>query len=330
MAVSGEVDRRAGEQNAVGRPVEHCVEERAVRGRPIGEPGDLAIAAVEHAGQRDEQGRGDRSPHREAGGRRHGDGEGDERDLVRCDAREEGEQRGCDHPLREGAVEPGGDRAVERLARDSQDVAAAVAVVARRVDIEPPRFVADGQRTGDTRVGQHLDGTGEAGVAGGDRHLDGVEQGRAADEGADVEGVVHRELLADRSDTAVGDANLHGVARIDPRRPTEPCVDRHQDLARLHRRLLEPLQQRGREHVVGHHQGERLIADPVTRRQRREPVALPVPLVAHDRHRDAPAPAHLEHVPVDLVGSMARDHHDLVESRLPGAGEGTLDEADTP
>ena len=160
--------------------------------------------------------------------------------------------------------------------------------------------------------------------------LDGVEQGRAADEGADVEGVVHRELLADRSDTAVGDANLHGVARIDPRRPTEPCVDRHQDLARLHRRLLELPQQRGREHVVGHHQGERLIADPVTRRQRREPVALPVPLVAHDRHGDAPAPAHLEHVPVDLVGSMARDHHDLVESRLPGAGEGTLDEADTP
>jgi hypothetical protein len=35
-------------------------------------------------------------------------------------------------------------------------------------------------------------------------------------------------------------------------------------------------------------------------------------------------------VPVDLVGSMARDHHDLVESRLPGAGKGTLDEADTP
>ena len=43
--------------------------------------------------------------------------------------------------------------------------------------------------------------------------------------GADIEGVVHRELLADRSDTAVGDANLHGVARIDPRRQTEPCVD---------------------------------------------------------------------------------------------------------
>ena len=82
--------------------------------------------------------------------------------------------------------------------------------------------------------------------------------------------------------------------------------------------------------MVGHHQGERLTADPVTRRQRREPVALPVPLVAHDRHGDAPAPAHLEHVPVDLVGSIARDHHDLVESRLPGAGEGTLDQADTP
>ena len=37
-----------------------------------------------------------------------------------------------------------------------------------------------------------------------------------------------------------------------------------------------------------------------------------------------------QHVPVDLVGSMARDDHDLVESRLPGTGEGTLDEADTP
>ena len=238
VGVSGEIDRRACEQNAVGRPVEHCVEERAVPGRPIREPGDLAIAAIEHAGQRNEQGRGDRSPHREAGGRRHGDGKGDERDLVRCDPREDGEQRGCDHPLREGAVKPGGDRAVERLARNSQDVAAAVAVIARRVDIEPPRFVADAQRTGDTRVGQHLDGPGEAGVAGGDRQFDGVEQGRAADEGADVEGVVHRELLADRSDIAVGDANLHGVARIDPRRPTEPCVDRHQDLARLHRRPL--------------------------------------------------------------------------------------------
>ena len=35
-------------------------------------------------------------------------------------------------------------------------------------------------------------------------------------------------------------------------------------------------------------------------------------------------------MPVDLFGSIARDHHDLVESRLPGAGEGTLDEADTP
>jgi hypothetical protein len=35
-------------------------------------------------------------------------------------------------------------------------------------------------------------------------------------------------------------------------------------------------------------------------------------------------------VPVDLVGSMARDHHNFAESRLPGAGEGTLDEADTP
>ena len=145
-----------------------------------------------------------------------------------------------------------------------------------------------------------------------------------------VEGVVHLELLSDRTDTAIGDANLHGVARIDPRRPTEPGVDRHQDLARLHRRLLEPLQQRRREHVVGHHQGERLTADPVTRRQRREPVALPVPPVAHDRHRDAPASAHLEHVAVDQVGSMARDHHHLVESRLPGAGQGTLDQADTP
>src|SRR3954454_404677 len=82
---------------------------------------------------------------------------------------------GCDHPLREGAVEPGGDCAVERLPRDSQDVAAAVAVIARRVDIEPPIFIADAQRTGDTRVGQHLDGTGEAGVAGGDRRLDRVE-----------------------------------------------------------------------------------------------------------------------------------------------------------
>jgi hypothetical protein len=48
-------------------------------------------------------------------------------------------------------------------------------------------------------------------------------------------GVVHRQLLADRSDTAVGDAHLHGVARIDPRRQTEPCVDRQQDLNRLHR-----------------------------------------------------------------------------------------------
>jgi len=54
-------------------------------------------------------------------------------------------------------------------------VAAAVAVVARRVDIEPPLFVADGQRSGDARIGQHLDGTGETGVAAGHRHLDGVE-----------------------------------------------------------------------------------------------------------------------------------------------------------
>ena len=82
--------------------------------------------------------------------------------------------------------------------------------------------------------------------------------------------------------------------------------------------------------MVAHHQGERLITDPVTRRQRRKPVALPIPLVVHHRHGDAPAPAHLEHVPVDLVGSMAGDHHDLVETGLPGASEGTLDEADTP
>ena len=144
----------------------------------------------------DEDGRGDRSPHREAGGRRHRDGKGDERDLVGCDAREDGEQRGCDHPLREDAVEPGSDWAVERLARASQDVAAAVTVLARRVDIEPPLFIADGQRTGDTRVGQHLDGTGETGVADGDRRLDRVKQRRAADERADLEGVVPRELLA--------------------------------------------------------------------------------------------------------------------------------------
>ena len=48
-----------------------------------------------------------------------------------------------------------------------------------------------------------------------------------------------------------------------------------EDLARLHRRLLEPLQQRRREHVVGHHQDESLMADPITRRQRR-PFALAV------------------------------------------------------
>jgi hypothetical protein len=35
-------------------------------------------------------------------------------------------------------------------------------------------------------------------------------------------------------------------------------------------------------------------------------------------------------VPIDLVGSMTGDHHDLAKSRLPGGGEGTLDEADTP
>ena len=82
--------------------------------------------------------------------------------------------------------------------------------------------------------------------------------------------------------------------------------------------------------MVGHHHGERLAADPITRCQRREPVALPVPPVAHDRHGDAPPSAHLEYVAVDQVGSMARDHHHLVESRLPGAGQGTLDQADTP
>jgi hypothetical protein len=35
-------------------------------------------------------------------------------------------------------------------------------------------------------------------------------------------------------------------------------------------------------------------------------------------------------VPVDPIGSMAGDHHDLVEPGLLGASEGTLDEADTP
>jgi hypothetical protein len=33
-------------------------------------------------------------------------------------------------------------------------------------------------------------------------------------------------------------------------------------------------------------------------------------------------------VPVDLVGKMAGDHYDLVESRVRGADDGTLDEAD--
>ena len=75
VGVGGEVDRHTDEHNAVGRPVEHGVEKGAVRRRPIGEPGDLTIAAVEHAGQRDQQGRGDRSPQREAGGRRHRHGE---------------------------------------------------------------------------------------------------------------------------------------------------------------------------------------------------------------------------------------------------------------
>jgi hypothetical protein len=81
--------------------------------------------------------------------------------------------------------------------------------------------------------------------------------------------------------------------------------------------------------VIRHDQGERLKADGVTRRQRREPVALPIPLVVHDGHGDATAPAHLEHVPVDLVGAMAADDHDFVETRLPGTGEGTFDEADS-
>jgi hypothetical protein len=35
-------------------------------------------------------------------------------------------------------------------------------------------------------------------------------------------------------------------------------------------------------------------------------------------------------VSVDLVGSMARNHHDLVEPCVLGGGEGTLDEAETP
>ncbi|MGH7920637.1 MAG: hypothetical protein ACREQM_11935, partial [Candidatus Dormibacteraceae bacterium] len=128
------------------------------------------------------------------------DGKGDERDLVRGDAREDGEERGREHPLRDSAVEVCGDRPVQRLPRRSQEVAAALSVVARRVDIEPPLLVTYGQRPGATRVGQHLDGTGEAGVAGGHRRFDGAAQGRAADEGTDVEGLVHRELLANRSE----------------------------------------------------------------------------------------------------------------------------------
>ena len=65
-------------------------------------------------------------------------------------------------------------------------------------------------------------------------------------------------------------------------------------------------------------------------RQRRQPVAFLVSPVAHDRHGETPAPAHLEHVPVYLVGPMPGNSHDLVESRVPGAGDGTLDETDTP
>ncbi len=212
-------------------------------------------------------------------------------------------------------------------------MAAAVAVVAGRVDGDPPIVAADWERSSDSCLDEFLHGGREHGVSWLHRHLNRIEQVRGADEGADADCVIRRELISDGSDTAVSDANLHCVVGIGSGGQAEPCVGRHQDLARLHRGLLEPPQQRGREYVVRHHQRERLSSDHFARRKRREPDALAVPLVAlvsHDRHSEAAAAAQFEHMPLDLIRSMARDHNDLVESRVPGAGDGTLDEAETP
>ena len=51
-----EVDSRASEEQAVRRPVEDRVEEGAEARRAMHEAGDLAVAAVEHACRRDEDG----------------------------------------------------------------------------------------------------------------------------------------------------------------------------------------------------------------------------------------------------------------------------------
>jgi hypothetical protein len=104
------------------------------------------------------------------------------------------------------------------------------------VDIEPPLFVAIGSARA-TPASANIDGTSEARVAGRHRVLDGAQQGRAAHEGADIEGVITPELLADRSDIAVGGrtfmASPGSTPVASPSRGSTAA-----DLARFHRLCL--------------------------------------------------------------------------------------------
>jgi hypothetical protein len=102
------------------------------------QPRHLAVAAVEHAGQREQQARDQRRPQGERTCRGYTDGEGQQRDLVRCYARNESKQRGSDEPVREDAVEPHRDCPIQRLAGDTNETTPSLAALATFRDLEPP------------------------------------------------------------------------------------------------------------------------------------------------------------------------------------------------
>ena len=175
------------------------------------EAGDLAVAAIEHAGQGDQHRcdqRGGRHKRRRGGDRY---GERDQGDLVGCDPRGGAEHERGGDPLGYGAVQFRRDGAVEGLARVREEETAAPAVVAWRVDIEPP-FIADqGEDLRVAAVGHYLHRAGQCRVAPRRCPFQRVDQRRSTDESADIEGIVVVQVFVDELNLVASEADLHGV-----------------------------------------------------------------------------------------------------------------------
>ncbi len=171
-------------------------------GRDPLETGDLAVAAVEKAGEHHASRREYRyaKPEGECGGDGHDQAQ--KGHLVRCHTREEAEQHRSQQPGRDRPVDVAGDNAVAGLAQASAQQPPCRRQRLGGVDVDP----AEVPHVDDASVSclrEHPDSAGQRTIALADALLDGRKDARRAVEHSGVERVVLAQPLPDGDDLTV-------------------------------------------------------------------------------------------------------------------------------